>query len=149
MPGVSLVDVDGLQAQVNRHRLVRRAEARKAEGVVEEEIQGFAVWLGQLEVLPTIAALRARGEAIVEQVLADNAGRWESMSERDLERIALVARAVASRLLHEPTVRLKTLGGHGRLQLTRELFGLEEGTPDPGAGEAAPHENVRALRRRA
>ena len=35
------------------------------------------------------------------------------------------------RLLHEPTIRLKGVdgdaGGHGRLQLLRELFGLEEG----------------------
>ncbi|MBA2644397.1 MAG: glutamyl-tRNA reductase, partial [Solirubrobacterales bacterium] len=51
--GVSLCDIDGLQAQVDSHKLVRRAEARKAEGIVEEEIQTFAGWLGSLEVLPT------------------------------------------------------------------------------------------------
>ena len=37
------------------------------------------------------------------------------------------------RLLHEPTVRLKGVdgeaGGHGRQQLLRELFGLEEAAP--------------------
>ncbi len=147
LPGVTLYDVDGLQEQVDRHRLVRRAEARKAEGIVEEEIQGFAGWLGQLEAMPTIAALRARGDAIVDQVLADNAGRWESASERDRERVAAIARTVAKRLLHEPTLRVRSADEdhrHQRVQLVRELFGLED--EQPGA-DAAPGE-VRALRRR-
>ena len=50
LPGVTLLDVDGLQRQVARHQLVRRTEARKAEGIVEDEIQAFAGWLGSLEV---------------------------------------------------------------------------------------------------
>ena len=74
LPGVTLFDMDDLQAQVARNLLVREAEARRAEGIVEEEIQRFAGWLGSLEVLPTIAALREHGDAIVEQVLAENAG---------------------------------------------------------------------------
>ena len=40
--GVSLYDIDDLQAVVARNRKVRQAEARKAEGIVEEEIQRFA-----------------------------------------------------------------------------------------------------------
>ena len=32
------------------------------------------------EVVPTVAALRERADAIVEQVLAENATRWESLS---------------------------------------------------------------------
>ena len=40
----------------------------------------FARWLGQLDVRPTIAALRERGDEIVERVLAENAGRWETAS---------------------------------------------------------------------
>jgi glutamyl-tRNA reductase len=124
---------------------VRRAEARKAEGIVEEEIQSFAGWLGSLEVLPTLAALRAHGDALVDGLLAENEGRWESLSERDRERVEALARAAVNRLLHEPTLRVKALEPeqrHARLQLLRELFGLEEGA----AEESAPAE-VRPLRR--
>src|SRR5919108_6272225 len=53
LAGVTLVDIDGLQEGVRRHISVRRAEARHAEGIVEEEIQAFAGWLGTLEVMPT------------------------------------------------------------------------------------------------
>jgi glutamyl-tRNA reductase len=132
--GVSLYDIDDLEAVIDRNRSVRRAEARKAEGIVEEEIQHFALWLGSLEVLPTLVALRERGQAIAEQVSAENAGKWESVSERDLERIDALAHAVVNRLLHEPTLRMKELRGdrvHARMQLIRELFGLD--APDEGA----------------
>ncbi len=139
IPGVTLYDVDGLQEQVDRHRLVRSAEAEKAEALVEQEIQAFAAWLGQLEVLPTVAALRARGDAIVAQVLADNRGRWDTASARDLQRAEAIARSVANRLLHEPTLRAKNAdpsNRHARLHLLRELFGLEDDTAAAGAPQA-------------
>ena len=86
-----------------------REEVPQAQEIVEEEIQRFARWLGQLETLPTVSALREHGDGIVEQVLAENAGRWESASERDLARVEAIARAVMGRLLHEPTIRLRSL----------------------------------------
>lgn len=147
LDGVSLYDIDDLQAQVSRHGLVRRAEARKAEGIVEEEIQVFAGWLGALEVMPTIAALRERGAAIVEQVLADNEGKWESLSAADRKRVEALARATVNRLLHEPTQHVKRLDAdsrHPRMQLLRELFGLDE----PAPAEAEQPAEVRELRPR-
>ena len=58
--------MDALQAPVRGHLSVRRAEAVRAEAIVEDEIQTFAGWLGRLEVLPTLTALRSRGDAIVD-----------------------------------------------------------------------------------
>ncbi len=152
LEGVTLYDIDDLQAVVARNRQVREDERAQAEAVVEDEIQRFARWMGTLDVMPTIAALREHGDAIVEQVLAENAGRWESASPRDRARIEALARSVMQRLLHEPTIRLKSVdrdGGHGRVQFARELFGLAEGVPEvpQAAGDAAEAE-VRPLRRR-
>jgi glutamyl-tRNA reductase len=152
--GVTLYDMDDLQARVAHTVSSREMEALRAETIVEEEISRFAEWLGTLAVQPTIRALRDYGDAIVEQVLAENAGRWESVSERDHARVEAVARSVMTRLLHEPTLHLRTLGetrSHGRLQIMRELFGLE-GAPD-AAVEPQPAadrgDNVRPLPRRA
>jgi len=147
LPGVTLLDIDGLQTQVRRHISVRKAEARGAEGIVEEEIQGFAGWLGSLEVLPTVTALREHADAVVAQVLAENEGRWETLSERDRKRVDALAKAVAKRLLHEPTLRVKGLDAshrHARLQLLRELFGLDEAAPEAAEQPA----EVRTLRPR-
>jgi glutamyl-tRNA reductase len=148
LPGVTLVDVDGLQRQVARHQLGRRTEARKAEGIVEDEIQAFAGWLGSLEVMPTLTALRTRADDVVSGLLKENEGRWESLSAADRERVEKLARTAVSRLLHEPTVRVRQLDAehrHARLSLLRELFGLDE---QPAAAERAEGGEVRPLRRR-
>jgi glutamyl-tRNA reductase len=152
--GVSLYDIDDLQAVIARNRRVRQGQARKAEGIVEEEIGHFAAWLGGLEVLPTLAALRTRASEIARQVVDENAGKWESASERDLERVEALARAVVNRLLHDPTTRIKELRDdrvHARMQLVRELFALED--EDDGLGAAEPSRGeelaeVRALPQR-
>jgi glutamyl-tRNA reductase len=151
VPGVTLYDMDDLQTAVAHTISVREAEARRAEEIVEDEIRRFADWLGMLAVRPTIRALREYGDAIVEQVLAENAGRWEQASERDLARIDAVARSIMNRLLHEPTLHLRTLGetgSHGRVQIMRELFGLE-GAPDADDATSGGRANVRPLPRRA
>jgi glutamyl-tRNA reductase len=141
IPGVTLLDIDDLQSVVARNLSIRESERSGAEEIVEAEMVRFARWMGQLDVRPTITALRAQGDAIVRAVLDENAGRWESTSPRDLARIEAMARAVMQRALHEPTIRLKGLAdhgesGHGRLQIARELFGLE------GADAAAPAEHA-------
>jgi glutamyl-tRNA reductase len=144
LPGVTVYDIDDLQGVVARTLEVRAGEASRAEEIVEEEIQRFAGYLGGMEVLPTIGALRAQADAIVDQVLAENAGKWESASPRDLNRVEAIARASVNRLLHEPTIRLRAMGSgssHGRLALLRELFGLERGDEsDEDSG------NVRSMR---
>ncbi|HTZ87357.1 MAG TPA: glutamyl-tRNA reductase [Solirubrobacteraceae bacterium] len=132
LEGVSVYDIDDLQAVVERNLSTRAGELPCAEEIVEEEIHRFARWLGQLDTLPTVSALREHGNVLVEQVLSENAGRWESASPRDLARIEAIARAVMSRLLHEPTIRLRSLSeerGHASLELVRELFGLREDEP--------------------
>jgi glutamyl-tRNA reductase len=151
LDGVTLYDIDDLQAVVARNLSTRAEETPQALAIVEEEIQRFARWLGQLDALPTVSALRKHGDDIVEQVLAENSGRWESASERDLARVDAIARAVMSRLLHEPTIRLRSFGedrGHASLELVRELFGLRtdeateqhEGHRQTGAQEHAASE---------
>jgi glutamyl-tRNA reductase len=141
LEGVTLYDIDDLQRVVARNLDTRAGEVPRAEEIVEEEIHRFASWLGQLEALPTVSALREHGDAIVEQVLAENEGRWESASPRDLVRVEALARSIANRILHEPTIRLRSLSetrSHASLQLVRELFGLREDDSDEEtAGDTA------------
>ena len=155
---VSLYDIDDLQAVANRNRRVRQVEARRAEGIVEEEIQKFATWLGSLEVLPTLAALRTHATEIATQVVAENEGKWESVSPRDRSRVDAIARTIVNRLLHVPTLQMKEMHDdrvHARMALVRELFGLsvEEGVAggveEPEAELADRLAEVRELPRRA
>jgi glutamyl-tRNA reductase len=153
LEGVSLYDIDDLQAVVARNLSTREEELPRALEIVEDEIRRFARWMGQLDTLPTVSALREHGNTIVEQVLAENAGRWESASTRDVARVEAIARAVMSRLLHEPTIRLRSLGsdrGHVSLEVVRELFGLQEdeGSEEPLTAELAEVHELRQRRER-
>ena len=100
---------------------------------------------------PDLSALRERGTAIAQQVVRENAGRWESASERDRERVEAIAQAIVNRLLHEPTLRMKQMADervHLRMQVVRELFGLEE-TVDGVRRRAAVGRREAAAARRA
>jgi glutamyl-tRNA reductase len=129
LPGIGLYDMDDLQRAVDRNVSAREAEATKARTLVETDVERFEQFLARLDVLPTVAALRERGEAIVRQVLSENEPRWESMSDADRERVEAMARSIVARLLHEPTLRLKggagEEGSYRHVQALRELFGLE------------------------
>jgi glutamyl-tRNA reductase len=106
----------------------REAEAVRARQLVDQEVDRFNGWLTSLDVVPTIAALRGLGDGVVEQVLRENESRWESLSEADRERVEVLARAIVSRLLHEPTLRMKGAtadDSYVYVQALRELFGLE------------------------
>ena len=85
LPGITLYDMDDLQREVARNLSVREAEATRARSLIGEEVDRFARWLASLEVVPTIAALRERGEQIVEHVLRENESRWVALSESGLD----------------------------------------------------------------
>jgi glutamyl-tRNA reductase len=149
--GVSLYDVDEVQAIVERNTSGREAEGRRASGILDAELSRFERWLGAQEVMPTVAALRERADSIVSQVLAENATRWESLSATDRERVEQLARAVANRLLHEPTVRVKGIAdredAYLQVSALRELFGLDAGT-EPEVSESADVASLDERRRR-
>jgi glutamyl-tRNA reductase len=149
IPGVAVHDIDDVQQIVERNESGREAEARRAEQIVEAELDRFERWLGLQEVVPTISALRERGDEVVRRVLAENEGRWESLSEGDRERVEKMAKAIASRLLHDPTLRIRRSACSGEayffVNALRELYGLEvEAAPE----EAEGHDNVTELRRK-
>jgi glutamyl-tRNA reductase len=134
--GVSLHDIDDVQQIVERNASGREAEARQAEKIIDVEVDRFERWLASLEVVPTVAALRERADEVVRRVLAENEGRWESLAEADRERLAAMAKAIAARLLHEPTLRMKRSAGSDDAYLyvsaLRELFGLDVETEPEG-----------------
>ncbi len=129
IPTVTLHDVDDVQGIVERNASGREVEARRAESVLDSELAAFERWLGSLEVLPTIAAMRERADEIVRRVLAENDRRWESLSEADRARLEKMAAAIASRILHEPTLRMKRSvddeDAYVNVNALRELFGLD------------------------
>ncbi len=141
LAGVSVHDMDDLQSLVERNASGREAEAKRAEQILRSELGRFERWLASQEVTPTIAALRERATEVVERTLAENDGRWEDLSDADRERLKTMAFAIANRILHEPTLRLKRDAADGEaaaghVHALRDLFGLD--------GETEPHADADA-----
>jgi glutamyl-tRNA reductase len=138
---VTVYDIDDVQQIVERNAGVREAEATFAERIIEDELDRFERWLSSLEVVPTITALRERGDEVVRRVLAENENRWEDLGEADRARVELMAKAIASRILHEPTRRIRRAAGHDDsyqyVSALRELFGLDVETEVASEDEAA------------
>jgi len=151
LTGVSLYDMDDLQALVERNASGRESEARRAEAILRTELGRFDRWFAAQDVTPTVAALRARAEQVVEMVLEENESRWEALSDADRERLRAAARAIAARLLHEPTLRLKRAVGdedaYAKVAILRELFALDAGS-EPLAGPDAEVSDLSDRRRR-
>ncbi len=146
---VSVYDIDDIQQIVERNAGVREAEATRAERIIEDELDRFQRWLASLEVVPTIAAMRERGDEVVRRVLAENENRWENLTDADRARMELMANAIASRILHEPTRRIRRAAGSDEayqyVSAMRELFGLDVETEVEA--EADTTAKVTALRR--
>jgi glutamyl-tRNA reductase len=146
--GVAVHDIDDVQQIVERNQGGREGEAARAERIVDAELDRFERWLGSLEVVPAISALRERGDEVVRRVLAENENRWESLSEGDRGRLETMAKAISSRLLHEPTLRLRRSAGsddgYHYVSALRELFGLDVETEPEAEGRS---DNVTELRR--
>ncbi|HVW45554.1 MAG TPA: glutamyl-tRNA reductase [Solirubrobacterales bacterium] len=147
---VSVYDIDDIQQIVERNAGVREAEATRAERIIEEELDRFRRWVASLEVVPTITALREHGDEVVRRVLAENENRWEGLTDADRARVEVMAKAISSRILHEPTRRIRRAAGSDHayeyVSALRELFGLDVETEVEPEADAAG--NVTELRRR-
>lgn len=122
-----LYDVDDLRAVVEETLSGRRGEAARAERLVAEEAARFRDWHAALDIVPTIASLRALVEEIRDSELARAGGR---LSERERRNVESVTSQILAKLLHLPTIRMKEAAaaadGVVYADVVRHLFGLGE-----------------------
>jgi len=123
--GCYVYDIDDLEAVVEATLSGRRREAERAEGIVAEEAERFRAWQASLDVVPTIASLRARAEAIRSAELSK-----AKLSDRERAAVDSITTQILNKLLHLPTVRMKEAAAAADAVLyadaVRHLFGLEE-----------------------
>jgi len=147
VPGVSLYDIDTLQNVVDHNLMERKRAAIQAEAIIEEEVDEFSRWEGTQFVVPTITALKIRGEEIKQKELTRAYKRLGELSDRDRKVIGSLANSIVNQLLHTPVTQLKefALTEQGPLynKALGELFRLEENrvqTPEETGGEAPGHD---------
>ncbi|MFZ5644014.1 MAG: glutamyl-tRNA reductase [Bacillota bacterium] len=127
--GVSLFDVDDLQNVVDQHLSERKKAAVAAEGIIEEDLDGFMKWLGTQFVVPTISSFKKLGEEIKQKELRKALNRLGDISDHDRKVISSLANSIVNQLLHIPVTRIKeyalTPEGHLYTEVLQNLYDLE------------------------
>ncbi|GAB4276607.1 MAG: glutamyl-tRNA reductase [Coriobacteriia bacterium] len=136
LKGCFLYDIDDLQGVVDSNLEERMREARRAEAIIEDEIAEFAAWLDCMEVVPTVAAIRAQAEKIRQAELERALKRLGGLSEKELKTVEALTASIVNKMLHEPTKRLKECAaekdGYVRVEAIRHLYGLDDAGERPG-----------------
>ncbi len=130
LPGVTLVDLEQLGQVLSGTQAGADVEAVRA--IVVEEVGKFLAWQRASRVAPTVAALRARADDVVQGELTRLTGRVPGLSDHDRAEVEQAVRRVVDKLLHTPTVRVKELADTSDgiyTQALQELFGLDRAVP--------------------
>jgi glutamyl-tRNA reductase len=130
LDSIYLYDMDDLQQVIAANLENRKQEAEKAETIINEEIGQFFKWISNLEVTPTIVALRNRFDELRRAELERTLASWKDAPPDTEKRLDALTSAMMNKILHQPTTTLKQQSSQGNrndlyLDALRALFGLE------------------------
>jgi glutamyl-tRNA reductase len=127
--GVTLVDLAGLAASASSG--VAPGDVEEVREIVAEEVARFEATSRAARVTPTVVALRTMATEVVDSELERLAARLPYLDPQVRAEVEQAVRRVASKLLHEPTVRVKALVGQpmgsSYADALAELFALTPG----------------------
>jgi glutamyl-tRNA reductase len=135
LDGHRLFDLDDLARIVGSTLEFRRSEAQRAEAIVHEEAEKFRLWRHSLPAVPAVVALRRHAEAIRTSVLERRAGELAALGARERELVESVTSQIVARLLHAPTIELKSGGPDAKA--VERLFALQPAISPVRSGDGA------------
>jgi glutamyl-tRNA reductase len=128
LTNVYVYDIDDLNGIVDENIEDRGREAIKGERIVDEAAIRFRQWVKSLSVVPTIKDLRDKLETITRAELAKTRS-GQNFSPEQATALEKMATALVNKILHDPTMLLKTEGCYTdksqHIDLTRKLFKLD------------------------
>jgi glutamyl-tRNA reductase len=126
LPGVTLANIDDLDAVAEANRRHRQREADLVEGIIDEEVGRFLDWWGALGAVPVIKALESQADEVRRREVAKALRRLKQLSQEDRETVEAMSRALVNKLLHNPITVVKAQRNPQHLRALQELFRLHE-----------------------
>lgn len=122
-------DIDDLKTVVDTNLKFRENEAKKAEVIIEDEMEKIDEWLVSLDVVPTIKMFREKVLDITNAELQKGLGQLGELSPKQERTIRSMMNGLAYKILHQPTVMLKQKAREGSaglqyVQTVNDLFDL-------------------------
>ena len=125
LPGVTLLDMDDLRRFASQGLAGRADEIEAVRSIVADEVDRFVSSAAEREVAPLVTALRSHVEELRQREVARH-GR--GLGSETVEALDAVTNGLVAKLLHPPTVTLKSAAGTRRGQeladALAELFDL-------------------------
>jgi glutamyl-tRNA reductase len=129
LPNAYVYDIDDLSTVVEENSAQRRDEAVKAERIIQEEAIKFEAWLGTLEVVPTILALKEKTEALRRSEIERSLSALGGLTAQQLSAIEALTVSLADKIINDPILILKNKTDNtGRdiyIDMVRKLFNLD------------------------
>jgi glutamyl-tRNA reductase len=135
--GLDLLDLDDLRQLCVEEPIVTSEELRAAEVIVEKGVAHFMLCQANREAASVVTNLRKQAE----EICALELRRWGGLNGGERRLAERVARGVAAKLLHGPTMIAKdavTAGDGPTIELLTRLFNIEAANRD--RAQSAPHE---------
>jgi glutamyl-tRNA reductase len=130
LTNVYIYDIDDLKGIIEENIEDRLGAATKGERIVDEAVIRFRGWYENLDVVPTIKALRKKADAIAEAEVKKTLNSLSNLSDEDYQSIRRMAAAIINKILHDPMLSLKNSGTYGDkavfLDSARKLFKLDD-----------------------
>jgi glutamyl-tRNA reductase len=128
LDNVYVYDMDDLARTSADNTGEREREALRAETIVEGEADRFVQWLGGLDVVPTIVALRDKVESIRQAELEKALASLQDQAPRHRALLDALTSSIVNKILHAPLASLKRESAADDPDLAasvRRLFDLE------------------------
>lgn len=130
---MTLADVDDLTTSRVAAMAGCREEIPRAEAIIAEEVECYLGVAGEQHVAPVVAALHDRGEQVRLAALARFQRRLAALDPPQAAAVEALTRGIVAKLLHEPTVNVKSAAGTpaGALLVRglQQLFQLDTCSP--------------------
>lgn len=107
LPNVRLFGVDDLERVVDESLDYRRAEARRAERIVQHEADTMATWLASQDAIASVVALRSHVNEVFEEEFLRHVEGNAQWSAEQIEEIRRFGQSFLNKLLHPPTAALR------------------------------------------
>ncbi len=128
IPGVTLLDLDDLRAFAERGVNERRGEAAAARAIAVDELDRYAELATARQAAPLVSRLYERAEAVRQAELERHRSKLDDLDDQQRAAVDAVTKGLVAKLLHEPSVRLKSAAGSPRgeryAEVLRDLFDL-------------------------
>jgi len=123
-------DIDDLKSVINENIEDRNRESIKGERIIDEAVIRFWQWYENLDVVPTIVALRKKLDAIAKTEINKTFQSLNHLSDDDRQAIHRMTNSLINKILHDPTLMLKSNGCYRNksfyLDIARKLFKLDD-----------------------